>query len=512
MVKRAVIYARYSSNSQSEQSIEGQVHVINEFAKAYDYTIIDTYVDRAITGTTDNRESFQKMIKDSAGHGFEYIIVYKLDRFARNRYDSAMNKAILKKNGVKVISATENISDSPEGIILEGLLESMAEYYSAELAQKVNRGMRETREKRNFTGGTLPYGYDIVNKKYVINEFEASIINRIFTEYRDGKKMVEIADKLDKECIRNKFGRPFRANRIADMLRNKKYIGYYESHGVSYPGTVPAIVDKDLFDEVNLILSHNRECRSGTNYSAEIPFVLSGKMYCHCGGMLKGDSSLSKSGRVYHYYVCNNKEHKGAKGIRKELLEEQVFTSLINELKESGKIDTIVELVKENYNKELKSDSKVIELKKRLDDVNKQLNNYNKAIGMGIFNESTQESMNRLLIEKAALTKEITIEESLMEKPITEEEIRRHLEKFLEYSSDTNPNRLYLFSKLLHKGIVLDSSNKYIDLICEGTNKVLKSKKSCTYDELYTQNGVGDNKKTHTIELNGVGLHSKWCS
>jgi len=188
MIKRAVIYARYSSNNQTEQSIEGQIRVINEFAHAQGYTIIDTYVDRAVTGRMDDRDEFQRMLRDSSGHGFEYVLVYKLDRFARNRYDSAINKALLKKNGVKVISATEGISDNPEGIIMEGVLEAMAEYYSAELAQKVNRGMRETREKRNFTGGLIPYGYNIVNRKYVINEYEATVVNRIFNEYRNGKK------------------------------------------------------------------------------------------------------------------------------------------------------------------------------------------------------------------------------------------------------------------------------------------------------------------------------------
>jgi len=324
--------------------------------------------------------------------------------------------------------------------------------------------------------------------------------------------MTEIANQLDKECIRNKFGRPFTANRLGDLLRNKKYIGHYEAHGISYPGTVPAIVDETLFDEVNMILSHNRECRSGTNYLSDTPYMLSGKIHCSCGGLLKGVCSLSKNKKVYHYYVCNNENHKGAKRIRKETLEQRVFNSLANELKESGKIDAIVELVKENYNKELKSDFKINDLKKRLTDAIKKLENYNKAIEMGIFNESTQANMNKLLIEKAALTNEIAKEESLMEKPITEREIRKHLEKFLEYSSDTTINRTYLFNRLLKKGVILDQDNKHIDLICEGTTKALKNKRICTYDELCNEDGVCENKKTHANLLKGVRLEDKWCS
>ena len=161
-MKRAVIYARYSSDRQSEQSIEGQVHVCTDFAKNNDYVIVGSYIDRAITGTNDNRAEFQQMIKDSAKNKFEYILVYKLDRFSRNRYDSVMNKSILKKNGVKLVSATEPISEKPEGIILESLLEGMAEYYSVELSQKVKRGMKESRSKGLFTGGNRMYdnGYD----------------------------------------------------------------------------------------------------------------------------------------------------------------------------------------------------------------------------------------------------------------------------------------------------------------------------------------------------------------
>lgn len=125
MTKKAVIYARYSCEKQTEQSIEGQLRVCNEFAERNGYTVIHNYIDRAVSGKTDKREQFQQMLKDSASKSFEFVIVYKLDRFARNRYDSAMNKATLKKNGVKVLSACEQITDTPEGIILESMIEGV---------------------------------------------------------------------------------------------------------------------------------------------------------------------------------------------------------------------------------------------------------------------------------------------------------------------------------------------------------------------------------------------------
>ena len=169
-MKTAVIYARYSCDAQTEQSIEGQLRVCEDYAKKNEILILDTYIDRAMTGTNDHRPDFQRMIKDSAKRKWDYVLVYKLDRFSRDRYESSRYKYLLSQHNVKVVSAMENIPDSPEGVILESLLEGMNQYYSLELAQKVRRGMYETRRKGNYQGGGLPYGYVACNKKVVIDE------------------------------------------------------------------------------------------------------------------------------------------------------------------------------------------------------------------------------------------------------------------------------------------------------------------------------------------------------
>ena len=162
---KAVIYARYSSDNQREESIEGQLRECKEFAEKNDIVIIGEYIDRALSAKTDNRPNFQKMIKDSYRKIFDTVIVWKVDRFARNRYDSAHYKNILKKNGVKVISAKEHISEGSEGIILEAMLEGYAEYYSVELAEKINRGLTENALKAKLNGGSIPIGYMLTNEK-----------------------------------------------------------------------------------------------------------------------------------------------------------------------------------------------------------------------------------------------------------------------------------------------------------------------------------------------------------
>ena len=122
-MKTAVIYARYSSDRQTEQSIEGQLRVCHDYAEKHDLIIVDTYIDRAMTGTNDNRAEFQKMLHDSNKRAWDLVLVYKLDRFSRNKYEMAMHKKTLRDNGIKLVSAMENIPDTPEGIILESLLE-----------------------------------------------------------------------------------------------------------------------------------------------------------------------------------------------------------------------------------------------------------------------------------------------------------------------------------------------------------------------------------------------------
>ena len=187
-IKEVALYVRYSSANQTEQSIEGQIRVCTDFCQRHGFRIVEIYADRATSASKDieKRVEFLRMIKDSEKKNFQAVIVYKLDRFARSRYDSANYKYRLRKNGVQLISATENISNDPEGIILESVLEGMAEFYSAELSQKINRGMKESAYKHNSIGGVIPLGYKSEGKKLVIDEETAPIVRQAFEMYAEG--------------------------------------------------------------------------------------------------------------------------------------------------------------------------------------------------------------------------------------------------------------------------------------------------------------------------------------
>ena len=227
-MKKAIIYARYSSERQTEQSIEGQLRVCQEFAEREGITITGEYIDRAISGTTDHRPQFQRMMADCPRLDIEYVIVYKLDRFARNRYDSAIYKAKLKQNGIRLLSAMEKITDSPEGIIMEGLLEAMNEYYSAELSQKIKRGMRENVIKGKTTGGNIALGYRIgADKRFEIVEEQAVIVRKIFQMYAEGSTFAEIITELNSMGLKTSRGNPYNKSSISRILSNERYIGRY---------------------------------------------------------------------------------------------------------------------------------------------------------------------------------------------------------------------------------------------------------------------------------------------
>lgn len=327
---KVALYMRYSSDRQTEQSIEGQQRVCLEYCKREGHTVVATYIDRATSAFshTEKRVEFAQMIKDSEKNLFEGVVVYKLDRFARNRYDSATYKAKLKKNGVKVISATENISDNPEGVILEAVLEGMAEFYSLELAQKINRGLHESALKARSTGGQIPLGYKIINKEFVIDETTAPIVQEAFDLYASGTTVKEICDIFNEKGYRTSKNTPFNKNSFKAILRNEKYIGVYKYADVRIKNAIPAIIDKGLFESVQNRLQLNGEAPARAK--AKVDYLLSGKLFCgHCGAKFVGDDGKGKNNKPYYYYSCGN--HKYGNGCNKKSIKKDVIENVVAE-------------------------------------------------------------------------------------------------------------------------------------------------------------------------------------
>ncbi len=430
---KAVIYARYSSHNQTEQSIEGQLRECNKYANNNDITIVDTYIDRAISGTTDKREQFQKMIKDSDHGFFDAVITYKIDRFARNRYDSAMYKSKLQKNGVKVLYATEHIPDEPIGIMLESLLEGMAEYYSEELSQKIKRGMKESAYKCKALGGPVPLGYKVnSDKKYEIDVEKAPIVKMVFELYDKGFTSHDICTKLNKMGFKTSRGGEFKKNSLWVIFRNKKYIGVYEGAGIVVEDGIPAIVDKDLFERVQKRLG-NVGKRPAVKKS-NVDYKLSGKIYCaYCGAYMIGESGTSKHhGRKHYYYKCGSRKRNmkcNKKTVRKEWLESVVVNHTVKYVLQPAKVDFIAKKCVELSEKERKDDTELKTLKKQLNDVQKSIDNIMAALEQGIWSGTTKERLEELESAKDKLIFEIDMC-SIKHPRLTEDHIIYLLSKF----------------------------------------------------------------------------------
>ena len=371
---KAVIYARYSSDKQTEQSIDGQLRVCKEYAERNKIEIINEYIDRALTGTNDNRPAFLQMINDAQNKSFEYILVYKLDRFSRNKYDNVVYKHKLAQYGVKVISATEMISDTPEGAVMEGLLEMFAEMYSKDLSQKVKRGMRESALKGNFMGGTPLYGYKVENKKVVIDEEKAPAIRYLFEEYANGKSKKQIIAELNKKGYRGRNGKPLCLNSFQNNLSNTKYIGVFDNGETQNFNYYPAIVDKSTFQKVQLKLKEHKQ--KPATQKAKTEYLLTGKIFCgHCGASMVGYSGTSKLGKTHHYYACNGKtkQHNcNKKNEHKGYIERYVVEKTLEFILTPEQIEKISNSILIEWNKNSTS-AKIKDAEKQLDKIEREL-------------------------------------------------------------------------------------------------------------------------------------------
>ena len=452
----AVIYARYSSDNQRAESIEGQIRECTAFADKNDITILRHYIDRAYSAKTDNRPEFQQMIKDSAKHLFDIVIVWKLDRFSRNRYDSARYKVQLKKNGVKVVSATEHISEGAEGIILESVLEGMAEYYSADLAEKVTRGLTENALKCRFTGGNKPVGYKIgEDRRFEIDPLTAPFVEESFKRYADGATMKEIVEFLTEHGVRNTYGNPLNYNSVQRMLKNRRYIGEYSFMDVVIPDGMPAIVTKELFDRVQKKLEKNR--KAPARHKAEDDYLLTTKLFCgYCGAYLCGECGTARNGAVHHYYKCVSVKKKRTechkKPVRKVWIEDIVVNETMQMLNNDAAIDAIVSMLmaiqdQDNVNIPI--------LENELRETNIGIQNMLNAIQQGILTKSTKERLDQLEATKEDLEKKIACEK--LEKPrISEDFLRFWLCRFRKLDVTQKSHRKMLIDTFVNAIFLYD--------------------------------------------------------
>ncbi|MGN0163938.1 MAG: recombinase family protein, partial [Candidatus Ornithomonoglobus sp.] len=411
---RCVVYARYSCHNQTEQSIEGQMHDCEKYAEAHGLQIVDTYIDRALTATSDRRPQFQQMIRDSSKKLFDTILVWKLDRFARNRYDSAVYKRQLRLNGVSVISVMENITDSPEGVLMESVLEGFAEYFSKDLSQKVQRGMRETAMKHKIVG-KIPFGYcKSPEGTYAPDPVTAPAVKMIFTMYVAGERKEDIADYLNNHGYKTVYGNKFTKDAITPLVQNTRYIGKYKYDDMELYDDNQRIISDELFELAQVQAGMLKN--AGSMHRAKDRYLLTGKLYCgYCQSKMHGETGRSRNGKKHYYYLCTGRKKKhecDARNIQKDFLENYVMDAISRLLNDNNIISCIVDTIIERQSKSNMNVAAIAALTNQLNTTNRKINNIMSAIEEGIVTPTTKQRLQELEAVRNKLEYEIDVKKA----------------------------------------------------------------------------------------------------
>lgn len=335
----AIIYARFSSNRQNEDSIEAQIRACTAYAAAKGYKLVGQYTDEAISGKgekTASRTQYQKMLRDSAHDMFDIILVHKYDRIARNLAEHVNPEKRLDHNGVQLIATAQDFGMSNEAKIMRSLVWAMSEYYSDNLSDEVKKGHKETAIKGMHNGGVAPFGYDIVDQKYIINPLEAAFVKRIFSCAANRLGFVEVLRDMEERGIKGKRGKPIKYTQVYEMLRNEKYTGVYiysptiektrvdrrkKPNAIRIENALPVIIERPLFEEVQKIMDERKQTGKKAGY------LCSGLVYCECGAKMHGIKS-KRRGHEYQYFYCSKK--CGASMVRTD----EVDTAAVNYLQD----------------------------------------------------------------------------------------------------------------------------------------------------------------------------------
>lgn len=457
---RAVIYARYSSSSQREESIEDQLRECQAYADAHKLRVTGQYCDYAISGRTDERPQFRRMIEDAGQGLFDAVILYKTDRFARNRYDAAIYKRQLKKQGIALHYAKMSIPDGPEGIILEALMEGMDEYYSANLAQNIRRGQHGSALKGKALT-PAPIGLRInADHEYEPDPLTAPHVLHAYEMIDSGRTQKDVIAYLNSVGVRTSRGNVLTRTSVAPMWRNRKYIGEYAYGDVVLPDKIPAIVPVDLFQRVQSRIALNVHVKGG-QARAMSDYILTGKLYCgHCGQPMVGVSGTSSTGAIHRYYSCAARKRKSGTcdklPERKTDLEVEIVRTVCRHILAPdvlpGLIDRVVAMAAQDRADDPVGASLIAERKT----IDTSISNIIRAMEQGIFTSSTKGRLEELEAQRADVSSRISAHEA--ERPeITRPVVERFLRALCGADASNEDDRRNIIETLVHSVVVTDA-------------------------------------------------------
>lgn len=471
--RTAVAYARYSSAGQRDVSIEQQLQDIRAYAQREGYTIVHEYADHARSGYKNiaARTEFQAMITAAASGSFDTVLTWKVDRFGRNRADSSTYKARLADLGVSVVYVMEPIPTGAAGVLTEGMLEAIAEWYSRNLSENIARGMYDNARKCLYNG-TRILGYRRgEDNHYQIVPEDAAIIRFIFDKYLAGYSAAVICAELNARGFRSSRGVKFNPQNLLRIISNERYTGTYIWKDIRIPDGMPAIISHSDWEAAQLM---KRKTARHVEQRA-VDFLLTGKAFCgHCGRSMIGDSGTSKSGTTYYYYTCQGRKSRSGctkKQLRKDALEDFVINFIFDHCLTDAEMARIAELISDDMEQRKKS-SPLSAMKKELDEINRKIANTNRAISAGIFGQSTLEMLHDLEQDAADLRANVAILEFSESQLIDPDRVRFFLSRFQSCDRSDPDDRRKLINVFLNSVYVYDDHLKIIVNTIEGSTAI----------------------------------------
>lgn len=387
---RGVIYARFSSHAQKEESIEQQVEECRAFARQQGIDITEVYADKAISGKTDNRSDFQRMLRDAQKHKFEAVIAYKSNRISRNMLNALQYEARLEKLGITTLYAKEEFGDTAAGRFALRTMMNVNQFYSENLAEDIKRGMMDNALQCKVNG-SLPYGYRRgEDGHFEVIPAEAEIVRNIYDQFIHGIPFSEMSAELNGRGLRTRRGLLWNKSSYYPILKNEAYIGVYRYSTVRIENGVPPIISRSVYETAQMLLKQRKTHRKGESY------LLSGKLYCgRCNAPMTGVSATGEMGKVYYYYCCRNHRHGqcGMPVVGKDDIENKVADIVRERILVPEFIEQLADALME-YQASLNINSERDLFRSQLSEVKGQVSNILKAIERGIYTDSVA---NRLL-------------------------------------------------------------------------------------------------------------------
>ncbi len=471
--KIGVIYARYSSVNQREESIEQQIAECREYAEQQGITIVDVYADAAQSGRSDKRQSYQKLLTDAQRCGFNCILAYKSSRISRNMVDAMVFEAQMMRLGISVLYAKEEFGNNAAGRFALRSMMNINQFYSENLSEDIRRA-KDAAARECKSNGIVPYGFRKgADGKLEIDEETAAVVREIFRRVRCGDNYIDIANDLNARGLKTRQGNPWNKGSFHIMLKSERYIGVYTYKDLRIEGGNPAIIDRETFMEVQKIVADKTRIRGRKRSQAE--YTLTGKLFCgKCKAHMTGMSGTGKMGEVYRYYSCVTRRDGGGcdkEHVQKDYVERKVAEAVREYVLRDDVIEWMIKVVLD-FQAKLDFTTEIGLLEQEIADTDKSIANLLKAIEQGILTETTRERMYSLEEEKKNLKTKLATAKA-MNITVTAEKIREYLDSFRKGEAEDPEYQSRLFDAFLTAVYLYDNKLKIVFDMYDGTGKSL---------------------------------------